>query len=86
MAFDEDEYLYVVDMLRHDVKIFNLDGRFQGLFGGWFGPQTRGRAPGEMLYPTAITIAPEGRIYVSERFGNRVQAFERQLSDALNAE
>jgi len=78
VAFDEDEYIFVVDMLRHDVKIFNLQGEFQGLFGGWFGPETRGRAPGEMLYPTSISIEPGGRVFVAERFGNRVQAFERE--------
>lgn len=77
-AFDEDGYLYVVDLLRHDVKIFDVKGDFQGVFGGWFRPETRGRSPGEMLYPTGIAVAPGGYVYVSERFGRRVQLFARE--------
>jgi DNA-binding beta-propeller fold protein YncE len=78
VAFDEDGYLYVVDMLRHNVKVFDIEGRFQHVFGGWSSPETRGRGPGEMLYPTGIAIAPGGFVYVSERYGNRVQLFERR--------
>lgn len=78
VAFDGEGFLFVVDMLRHDVKIFTLDGKFAGSFGGWFSPETGGRSPGEMLYPTDIALAPEGRLYVAERFGNRVQIFDRR--------
>ncbi len=85
IAFDEDDYIYVVDMLRHDVKIFDVAGRFQDTFGGWFGPEGGGRAPGEMLYPCAITIAPKGPVYVVERFGQRVQIFERVKKSELDA-
>jgi DNA-binding beta-propeller fold protein YncE len=77
VTFDEEGRLFVVDMLRHDVKIFDINGTFLGQFGGWFGPETGGRAPGEMLYPVDIAIEPGGLIYVAERFGNRVQLFER---------
>lgn len=77
-AFDEGGFLYVADMLRHDVKVFDPQGRFQTVFGGWYGPETGGRAPGEMLYPVGVAVAPGGPICVSERFGNRVQLFERR--------
>ena len=78
VEFDEQGFLFAVDLLRHDVKIFTPDGKFLGRFGGWFSPQTRGRAPGELLYPTGIAIAPDGgAIYVAERFGQRVQIFRR---------
>ncbi len=78
VAFDSEGYLFVVDMLRHDVKIFDSGGVFRGIFGGWYGRGTGGRAPGELLYPIGIAIAPDGPVYVSERFGNRVQLFERR--------
>lgn len=78
VAFDESGYLYAVDLLRHDVKVFTPAGRFVARFGGWFSPETRGRAPGELLYPSDIAIAPGGAIYVAERFGHRVQAFVRK--------
>lgn len=80
IAFDEQEYLFAVDLLKHDVKIFDVKGEYLERFGGWNAPETRGRAPGEMLYPTDIAIAPDGgEIYVSERFGGRVQVFTRKL-------
>lgn len=78
VEFDENGFLYAVDMLRHDVKIFTPAGQFVARFGGWFSPQTRGRAPGELLYPSDIAIAPGGSIYVAERFGQRVQLFVRK--------
>ncbi len=77
-AFDEEGFLFVVDLLRHDVKIYDSQGRFRSYFGGWFSPETAGRGPGEMLYPCDIAIDPEGdRVYVAERFGGRVQIFRR---------
>lgn len=76
--FDERGFLYAVDLLRHDVKVFTPAGRFLARFGGWFSPETRGRAPGELLYPMDIAIAPGGRIHVAERFGQRVQVFARK--------
>ena len=77
-GFDGEGYLFVVDLLRHDVKIFEPSGAFRGFFGGWFGPQTRGRGPGEMRYPNAIAFGPQGRVWVAERFGRRVQVFHRR--------
>jgi DNA-binding beta-propeller fold protein YncE len=74
-GFDAEGYLFVVDMLRHNVKIFEPSGAFRGFFGGWFSPETRGMTPGEMRYPTGIAFAPDGRIFVAERFGHRVQVF-----------
>ena len=80
-GFDQDGYLFVVDMLRHNVKIFEPSGAFRGFFGGWFSPETRGRGAGEMRYPTAIAFAPDGRVFVAERFGQRVQIFRRRPRD-----
>lgn len=85
VEFDEYGYLFVVDMLRHDIKIFDREGRFCGRFGGWFGPYTGGRNPGEMLYPVDVAIAPQGAIYVAERFGNRVQLFSREARPGQGA-
>ncbi|MBI5362423.1 MAG: hypothetical protein HZA53_04530 [Planctomycetes bacterium] len=78
VTFDEQGFLYCVDLLRHDVKVFTSKGDFVHHFGGWSTPETRGHAPGEMLYPTDIAIDPKGAIYVAERFGQRVQAFVRK--------
>jgi sugar lactone lactonase YvrE len=77
VRFDDQGLLYVVDMLRHEVKVFDGTGRILHQFGGWFSPATRGHGPGEMLYPSDVAIAPGGRVFVAERFGARVQLFER---------
>lgn len=78
IEFDEHGFLYAVDLLRHDVKVFTPAGKMVARFGGWFSPETRGRAPGELLYPADIAIAPDGPIWVAERFGQRVQLFARK--------
>jgi hypothetical protein len=78
IAFDEDGFLYAADLLRHDVKIYTAKGEFLGRFGGWNSLKTRGRGPGELSYPAAVACAPGGRIFVAERFGQRVQVFERR--------
>lgn len=80
LTFDDEGFLYVVDMLRHDIKIYTGSGKFLQHFGGWFSPETRGRAAGEMLYPVDVCVVPGGGpIYVAERFGQRVQVFERTV-------
>jgi len=86
VAFDEEGHVFVVDMLRHDVKIFSRTGEFRGFFGGWYSAETGGRGPGEMLYPSGITIAPDGFIYVAERFGQRVQIFTREPRESAEDE
>ncbi|MBK7876249.1 MAG: hypothetical protein IPJ77_10910 [Planctomycetes bacterium] len=78
VAWDEQGFLYALDLLRHDVKVFTAKGEFVHHFGGWSTPETRGRAPGELLYPADIAIDPKGPIYIAERFGQRVQAFVRK--------
>ena len=85
VAFDELGYLYAVDMLRHDVKVYTPAGKFLARFGGWMSPETRGHAPGELLYPVDIATAPGGRLFIAERFGQRVQVFERRPLAAKSA-
>lgn len=85
VAFDERDFLYVADLLRHNVKIFDVLGRFQEVFGGWIAPEfggRNGRAPGEMLYPTSVAVQPGGLVFVSERFGRRIQVFRRVERDS----
>lgn len=82
LAFDEQGFLYALDLLRHDVKVFSASGDFVYHFGGWFSPETRGHAPGELLYPADIAIDPQGTLYIAERYGQRVQAFTRKPKSA----
>ena len=77
-AFDDEGYLFVVDMLRHEIKIFEPSGAFRGFFGGWLGPTSRGRSAGELRYPSGIAFGPDGKVFVAERFGQRVQIYRRR--------
>lgn len=81
VTFDGDGHLLVVDMLRHEVKVFDRAGNYLSYFGGWFTPETGGRSPGELLYPSDIAIDPSGFVYVAEKVGKRVQIFRRVPSN-----
>jgi hypothetical protein len=54
--------------------MFSKDGQFFGRFGG-FGTQ-----PGAVAYPTDAAAAGDGRLYVVERVGSRLQIWEERLA------
>lgn len=72
IAIDAKERIIVTDSLRHDIKYFDLEGRFVGHFGGV------GRRPGSLSFPCGISVTPDGRVYVAERGNARVQVYEEQ--------
>jgi NHL repeat-containing protein len=61
-----------VDMIRQQISVFTGDGVFQGRFGGM------GSAPGAVSYPSDVASDGNGRLYVVEREGNRLQVFEER--------
>jgi sugar lactone lactonase YvrE len=75
VAFDRQRrLLYVVDGSngstdRHRVEVFDVDGRHQRTIG------RRGTAPGEFNFPTAIAIAPDGRVFVADTGNFRIEIF-----------
>jgi DNA-binding beta-propeller fold protein YncE len=74
IAVDGKGRIAVTDGLRHDIKYFDLEGKFIGHFGG------AGRKAGAVSFPGGMAIARDGRVYVAERGNARVQVFmERQL-------
>ncbi len=64
--------LFVVDSKRHEVLIYELQGRLSGRFG------TRGSGPGEFNFPTHIAAGGAGELYVTDSLNNRVQAFDTE--------
>lgn len=66
--------LFVADRLNHRVSVFDLEGRFRGQ---WGLHAVRPRAAdGEVHYPQAVAIAPDGsQAAVAEPFERRVQWF-----------
>ena len=67
VAIDAKGRIVVVDTLRHEIKLFQQDGKFVGRYGGM------GSAPGNVAYPSDVAVDREGRLVVSESVGNRVQ-------------
>jgi sugar lactone lactonase YvrE len=61
--------LYVVDTLACRVLVFDRDGREIARFG------RRGVGPGELNFPTHVTVSRDGTIAVSDSLNFRVQLF-----------
>jgi hypothetical protein len=71
LAFDGAGRLYVVDSENCRVQRFNVSA--QGMtFDAQFG--TRGRGPGELLYPTSISVSG-GEAFVVDPYNDRVVVF-----------
>jgi DNA-binding beta-propeller fold protein YncE len=69
-----NDRVIVVDTLRHTISTFTPSGTFlrrDGGFGAW---------PGAVAFPTDIASDADGRLYVVDRVGNRLQVL------ALDAE
>lgn len=64
-----DGLVYVADGGNNRVQVFRLDGSFVAQFG------TPGTAPGKLLRPSGVAVAPDGTIFVSELGNNRVSRF-----------
>lgn len=66
----QDGRIAVADTHYHRVVFFHADGTVESMLG------TKGRGPGEFVYPVAVTQDPEGHLYVGE-YGDRqrVQKF-----------
>ena len=69
LAFDIEEYLYVVDYNNHCVKKFTSTGKYISKFG------SKGYNPGELYHPTSIIIY-NNLVYVTELINNRVSVFD----------
>jgi len=72
IAIDTHDRIAVTDSLRHDIKYFDVRGKFIGHFGG------AGRKPGSVSFPCGISVTPDGRVYVAERGNARVQVFQER--------
>jgi hypothetical protein len=72
IAIDSKDRIAVTDSLRHDIKYFDVQGKFIGHFGG------AGRKPGSVSFPAALRRARRACLYV-ERGNARVQVFQGEL-------
>jgi DNA-binding beta-propeller fold protein YncE len=68
--------IYVADTAHtkstiHNVKIFDMEGKLIGTLG-----TSKGSKPGEFLFPTYVTLDPQGNVYVTDTLNSRVQEFD----------
>jgi DNA-binding beta-propeller fold protein YncE len=68
--------LYVVDGSRqaspeHYVRIFDLDGNYLGEVG-----HGKGSGEGWLMFPTYLTLDPDGNLYVADTLNSRVSVFD----------
>ncbi len=65
-------WLYVVDTINHEIKVFEDSGEFLMSFGG------RGNAQGKFNYPTMIWRNKKDQLLVSDSMNFRIQTFNVQ--------
>jgi DNA-binding beta-propeller fold protein YncE len=77
IAIDETRgRLYVADpshqkSTEHYVRVLDLEGNYLGEVG-----EGRGLGDGHLLFPTYLTLDPEGNLYVSDTMNSRVSVFD----------
>lgn len=63
--------LYMAEAGNHRVDVFDTEGKFRFLFGGF------GTEPGKMNVPEAAKVSSEGNVYVSDLKNDRIQVFSK---------
>lgn len=57
----------------HSIKIFDLQGKLLGALG-----KGKGTAPGQLLFPTYVSLDKQGNVYVTDTLNSRVQVFDAE--------
>jgi len=71
LEVDGEGRIYVSDLLAHDIRVFNSDGKFSHAFG------RKGEGPGELDRPYGVLLDPHGRVWVREVGNMRFSLFEK---------
>ncbi len=70
MTLDKDQYLYITDVINTRVQVFNPEGLFVMIIGGW------GVEKGHFFRPKGIAIDKDSRVYVSDGYMGVIQVFK----------
>jgi DNA-binding beta-propeller fold protein YncE len=69
MTLDDNNYLYIVDVINTRVQVMNPDGKFVMIIGGW------GVEKGEFFRPKGVAVDRNNRVYVSDGYMGVIQVF-----------
>ncbi len=64
------EQVFVLDTLNFRIQIFDLDGRFQSMFGG------PGDGGGHFAHPKSLALHPDGLVFVTDVAFDNIQVFD----------
>ena len=70
--FIHDDNVYVTDTGDARIKIFSLEGKFNGTIGSF------GKSPGQFVRPKGVAVDEQGRVYVVDAAFENVQIFDPQ--------
>lgn len=68
-ALDKDKYLYITDVINTRVQVFNPEGLFVMVIGGW------GVEKGNFFRPKGVAVDKNNRLYVSDGYMGVIQVF-----------
>jgi DNA-binding beta-propeller fold protein YncE len=69
MTLDKDNYLYITDVVNTRVQVFNSDGLFVTIIGGW------GVEKGNFFRPKGVAIDNNNRVFISDSYMGVIQVF-----------
>ncbi len=75
VALLPDGSLVIADAYNDRIQVFGPDGSFLRKWGGPFATNIHGPFNGWFKTATAVTVGPEGNIFVADFYNNRIQKF-----------
>lgn len=76
VTVDENGFIFVIDAMHFDIKVFDKKGKMLTTFGAG----RSGSRDGEFYYPTGIAYLGNGRFAVADKWNNRIQILRLDLS------
>ncbi len=70
IALNQEQYVYIVDVINTRVQVINPDGLFVTAIGGW------GVEKGQFFRPKGVAVDTANRIYVSDSYMGVIQVFD----------
>ena len=74
LAVSSDGSIYICEVCRHCISVYNEEGDFQFKFG------SKGNGPGQFDFLFDITFGPDGLLYVCGGSNQRIQIFKEDGS------